>query len=124
MGHTRARTHTHTTRTTGPVRSHPGVAGTTPAEAVASDKDRAATDKAAGTLAARFMKGSRGLCRAEVSGAMGRSSTTIAVMLSSALPVASEASTSFSAAIPASACARRSARASRTAACDGRWDWG
>ena len=103
------------------MRSHPG---TTPAEAVASDKDRAATDKAAGTLAARFMKGSRGLCRAEVSGAMGRSSTTIAVMLSSALPVASEASTSFSAAIPASACARRSARASRTAACDGRWGWG
>eukprot|EP00964_Phaeocystis_antarctica_P129358 scaffold93194_cov69-Phaeocystis_antarctica.AAC.2 len=88
-------------------RSHPGAAGsTTP------------VDKAAGTLAARFMKGSLGLCRAEASGAMGRSSTTMAVMLSSALLVASAASTSFSAAIPASACARRSARASRTAACD------
>lgn len=101
--------HAHTTQRV--ARSHPGAAGTTPA------------DKAAGTLAARFMKGSLGLCRAEVSGAMGRSSTTIAVMLSSALFVASAASTSFSAAIPASACARRSERASRTAACGWGWGW-
>ena len=61
-----------------------------PDDAVASD---------AGTLAARFISGSRGRCRTEVSGATGRNSTTSAVILSSARRVCSAAATSASAAM-------------------------